>query len=405
MNFDRNPKQVQIFDTTNRDGEQGTQGALYPDSKLAIARAFSEAGVNRIEAGFPTSSKKDFKTVRLIAGEIKNSMIFGLSPVPIMAPGKEGTDKIERTYEAVKSAMYPGIHVFSIMFDPKSLASYGYSMEQVMEGSIKGVACARSLLGNRGQVEFSFQNAASAPLEWIVDGYRRIVEAGADVINVPDTNGSRSPEEVKSVISALRKALPDYTLISVHMHNDFGLAVANSLAAVCAGADIVEGTINGIGERAGNAALEEVIASLNFRHELYGNRTTTINASKLNYLSRLVSSNYGTHVPEHKAIVGDNAFRHRSGIHQDGTVKGSVYSFVDPKKVGWIGETFGLSARSGSAGVCQRLRQLGYDVTPVFVKSSVLPLFKELADRKREITDSDLSTLMAELKPVGIQQN
>ncbi len=397
MNFTRDYGRVQLLDTTNRDGEQGTAGALYKDSKTIVARALAAAGFDRIEAGFPSSSNGDFESVRSIAHAVDNSLIFGLSPVPIAVKGKANTDMIDMTYAAVKDTQYPGIHVFSIMFDPESLKAYGYSRQQVVEGALMGVAHARKLLGGRGQVEFSFQNAASAPLDWIVHGYRKIVEAGADVINVPDTNGSRSPSEIKGVIKTLRAELPHYTMISVHMHNDFGLAVANSLAAVQADADIVEGTINGIGERAGNAALEEVIANLHFHRETYG-RKTNVDTTKLNSLSQLVAEQYGIPVPEHKAIVGGNAFRHRSGIHQDGTIKGGVYSFINPAAVGWEGEVFGLSARSGSAGVGERLKQLGYEVPHEIVKQRVMPVFKERADGKPDVSDADLVAIMLSLK-------
>jgi len=398
MNFARDKNRIQILDTTNRDGEQGTQGPKYPDSKLIIAKVLEAAKFDRIEAGFPSSSQGDFESVQKIAREIDSSMVFGLSPVPIDVEGKRNVEPISITYDAIKDAQYPGIHVFSIMFDPKSLKAYGYTREEVVEGAATGVAYARKLLGTRGQVEFSFQNAASAPLEWVIAGYRKMVEAGANVINYPDTNGSCLDEEIRNGITLLRYELPEEVMISCHMHDDQGVAVANSLAAVRAGADIVEGTINGIGERAGNTALEEVILAVHKHNEFFGGRQTNVDKAKLNYLSALVSEHYGIPVPEHKAIVGKNAFRHRSGIRQDGMVKGSVYEFIDPATVGWTGETFELSARSGSAGVGQRLQRLGYDVSPEFVRREVMPVFKALADEKRSIGDQDLTGIMAGLQ-------
>ncbi|MFH1125578.1 MAG: 2-isopropylmalate synthase [Candidatus Altiarchaeota archaeon] len=394
MNFDRNPTKVQIFDTTNRDGEQATEGALYGiESKLIIAQELAKAGVDRIEAGFPASSKNDFEAVQQIAREVQGPIIFGLARVPI-EECKVSFKDIDVAYEAVRDAENRGIHTFSIMFDRTSLKKYGCSRQQVVEGAVKGVSHARGLLGDRGQVEFSFQNAASAPREWVIDGYRKVVEAGADVINVPDTNGTRTPDEIKEIITDLRRDLPAYVLISIHAHNDLGLAVANSLAAVQAGADIVEGTVNGIGERSGNTALEEVIVNIFHRPELYGNRRTNVDLHKLNHLSALVAEHYGLPVPDHKAIVGANAFRHRSGIHQDGVIKEVAYEFIHPEIVGWEGEKFGLTARSGTAGVGARLKRLGYSLDPEVVKFEIMPLYKDLADSKRHITDADLVSLM-----------
>lgn len=394
MAFKREPGRIQIFDTTNRDGEQATAGARYgAQSKMFIAKELAAAGIDRIEAGFPSSSPEDFESVRAIARAISSSVIFGLARVPVNLTGKLSYDDIDRTFESVKDAQNPGIHAFSIMFDPPSLKAYGYSRNQVVEGAVRGVARARELIGERGQVEFSFQNAASAPLEWIVEGYQRMVEAGANVINIPDTNGTRTPAEIRNIVQVLRQHLPQDTLISIHAHNDLGLAVANSLAAVQGGADIVEGTINGIGERAGNTALEEVIVNILFRPELYDGRQTRVDAKKLNYLSQIVGEHYGLPVQEHKAIVGANAFRHRSGIHQDGQVKGGVYEFIPPEVVGWTGESFELSARSGASGVRQRLNRLGYEVSQDSARQ-IMPAFKALADEKRIIGDTDLVVLM-----------
>ncbi len=379
----RDPGIIYILDTTNRDGEQATKKSVDSDSKLFIIRQLAKLKIDRIEAGFPNSSPADFITVQKAAREVSDSMIFGLARVPLNGSGYAD---IERAYEAVQDAEYPGIHVFSVMFDSKSLKYLGFSKEQVLEGAVMGVDHAKHLLRGRGQVEFSFQNAASSDLDSIIEGYMRVIEAGADVINVPDTDGSRSPEEIKAVISALRKSVPSHVMISVHCHNDFGLATGNSLAGTQAGADIVEGTINGIGERAGNASLEEVVANIIERPELYGGRRVRIIPEGFNQLSRDVSGYYNTPVSPHKAIVGDNAGRHSSGIHQN---KSPLYEFIDLSRYGWTGESFNLTARSGWTGVKIRLERLGYHI-PDELKPIIMPVFKALADEKNQIDDYDL---------------
>ena len=402
MNHTRDPNHVYIFDTTNRDGEQATEGARFGiESKLEIAHASAEARIDRIEAGFPTSSPQDFEAVQRIAREVHGPMIFGLSRVPITGKWPISYDEIDKTFQAVKDADYRGIHVFSIMFDPFSLEKYGVTREQVVEGGVLGVAHARKLLGTNGQVEFSFQNATNCPLESIVDGYKRMVEAGANVINVPDTIGYSHPEEITEVISTLRRELPADVMISIHCHNDLGLAVANSLAAVKAGADIVEGTINGIGERAGNASIEEVVMNIVTRKDQFNGRTVGVKTEMLNPLSKLVSYHYDMPVQQNKAIVGDNAFRHSSGTHQDGQIKGKVYQIINPDDVSWDGESFRLTARSGYKGVGFRLRRLGYDTSDESLKDKLMTPYKALADEKGEIDDMDLVCLMDCINKTG----
>ncbi len=394
MAHQRDPSRVYIFDTTNRDGEQGTSGAIQgKESKLIIAGALAVAHVDRIEAGFPFSSPADFEAVQAIAREVHGPMIFGLSRAPIQIGRKASTADIEITYAAVQDAEYRGIHVFSVLFDPYSLQQYGYTREQVVDGAAIGVAHAKYLLQGRGQVEFSFQNATTTNLDWVLEGYTRMVKAGADVVNVPDTVGYNHPEEIYDIITALRKELPSNVMISIHCHNDLGLAVANSLAAVKAGADIIECTVNGIGERAGNASLEEVVMNMAIRSDMVGGRTVGVDMKMLNYLSGLVSEHYDVPVQPNKAIVGSNAFRHRAGIHQDGMVKGRLYEIMRPEDVGWTGEGFELTARSGYAGVALRLKRLGYDVTDD-LRGRLMPVFKALADEKLVIGDADLVCLM-----------
>ncbi len=388
-----NQSQVEILDTTNRDGAQGAKSPIYGiDSKLEIARALAIANVDRIEAGFPVSSKANFETVRRTAMEVHGPRIFGLATVPI--PGTRiGYEGIDKAFEAVQYADSRGIHVFSEMFDEVSLTKIGYTRKQIVEGSVLGVAHARKLLGGRGQVEFSFQNATNCPLEVLVEGYKKMVEAGADVINVPDTVGYKVPEEIRTIISALRQEIPKGVSISIHCHNDLGLATANSLAAVSAGANIIECTINGIGERAGNTSLEEVIMAICTRGDVYKGSIVGFKTEMLNPLSKLVSFHYNMPVQDNKAIVGANAFRHWAGIHQAGMLKGGIYEIIDPKKVGWDGESIELSQQSGYRGVSFRLVRLGYKVSEVD-KTRIMPMYKELSDERASVTDTDLVYIM-----------
>ena len=393
----RQPGRVYIFDTTNRDGAQATAGPVYGiESVVAVARALAEARVDRIEAGFPASSEANFLAVQRISREIKGPMIFGLSRVPVVGKGNLDYTDINRAYNAIDDAANRGIHTFTVLFDPDSLRGYGYSRQQVVEGAKFGVDRARKLLGTKGQVEFSFQNATTAPMESVVEGCLHMIDAGADVINVPDTVGYATPEEISRLVGTLRGVLPKETMISIHCHDDLGNAVANSMAAISAGADIVECTINGIGERAGNTSLEEVLMNLRVRQDVY-KRQVGFDATKLKYLSDLVAEHYGIAVQENKAIVGSNAFRHRSGIHQDGMVKGRRYEIMHPDDVGWKGESIGLTAQSGYSGVTLRLRGLGFEVDPKFVRDMVMPIFKKIADQKREITNSDLREIMKDI--------
>lgn len=386
MKHQRNPNQVYIFDTTNRDGAQATKGVKGGNpAKLEIVKMLEQARVDRIEAGFPYSSQANFEAVQQAAREVHGPVVFGLT--------RPRLEEVKVTYEAVRDAEFPGIHVFSIMFDPNSLKAYGATREQVVEDCARGIDHARKLLGDRGQVEFSFQNATNTPLEHIVHGYKRAVEAGANVINVPDTVGYNHPEEISRIVKMLRAEVPDYVMISIHCHNDLGLAVANSLAAVKARADIVECTVNGIGERAGNAALEEVVMGIIVRKDLFDGRTVSLDTGKFGQLSRLVSDVYSMAVQENKAIVGANAFRHRSGIHQDGMRRGGLYEIMQPEQVGWIGEGIELNANSGWVGVSYRIQRLGYAIKDEN-KASVMSAFKASADERPTIEDIDLVYIM-----------
>ncbi len=389
-------RQIEFFDTTNRDGEQATSGAIYGvQSKLEICEMLTAAGFQRIEAGFPYSSQGDFEAVREIARQIHGPIIFGLARVPIA--GKESKNPyadIERAFEAVQYAQKPGIHTFSVLFDPDSRKEFGLSKEEIVDGAVMGVARARQLVGPSGEVEFSFQNAMMSPLEEITEGYLRVIEAGANVINVPDTVGYALPDEVFGIIRALRKAVPPHAKISVHCHDDLGNATANAVKGILAGADIVEGTVNGIGERAGNSAHEEVAMNIITRPDMFPDVSIGIDTRYFGHLSKLVEFHYSMPVPDNKAVVGSGAFRHRSGIHQDGMTRGGRYEIMSPSTVGWNGETFDLTSRSGYKGVGVRMRRLGYDISDGDVRDKIMPEFKKLADEVRtSITDLDLVVL------------
>jgi len=386
-------RKIDIFDTTLRDGEQATDGAIYGvKSKLIIAKKLRDLGVDRIEAGFPQSSEGDFEAVRQIAREIDGPWIFGLAGT--------STEAVQRAYDAVKDNKKPGIHVFTIMFDQYSVEqAYKTTKDKVIQDLRIAVSHARKLVGDGNQVEFSFQNAVNAPMGWLIEGYNAAIEAGANVINIPDTVGYCEPEEITSIVKNIRTNIPSEATISIHCHQDLGLAVANSLAAVKAGAGIVECTINGIGERAGNASLEEVVMGLITRKDLY-KCNVGVEPVLLNELSRLVSYHFEMPVQPNKAIVGSNAFKHKSGIHQDGMVKGGVYEIIDPKSVGWSEESYDLTARSGKKGVRLRLERLGYEIDDQTLYQFMLG-YKELADKKRKIDDVDLVVLMDQTTKSG----
>lgn len=379
---------VRFFDTTLRDGEQSPGVALTTADKLEIARQLEKLGVDIIEAGFPKTSPGDFDAVQAIAREIKHSQVAGLAHADPAA--------VDACWDAVKVGVAPRIHVFLSSSDIHIMHQLAKDKETVLEMARTMVARAA---GYCGDVEFSPMDATRSDRDYVYWMLEQCIAAGATTVNIPDTVGYTVPEEFGQFIRDIMNNVPniDKARISVHCHNDLGLAVANSLAAVKAGARQVETCINGIGERAGNAALEEVVMALKTRKDFFGIETN-INTKELYKTSRLVSTLTGMTVQPNKAIVGANAFRHQSGIHQDGILKmRETYEIMNAADIGWPsgGGEIVLGKVSGRHGFKARLEELGYELTEEELSRAFMA-FKELADKKAEIDDRDLEALVAD---------
>ncbi len=377
---------VLIFDTTLRDGEQSAGTAMTVEEKVEIARQLERLGVDVIEAGFPVSSPGDFEAVQRVAREVRTPIIAALSHA------KEGA--IDRAAEALRDAANPRIHVFLSSSDNHLMNQLRKNREEVVEMAVTSVQRARAHVDD---VEFSPMDSSRTDREFLAHLVKAVIEAGATTVNIPDTVGYAVPAQFTDLLAYLMEQAPELgesVRLSVHCHDDLGMAVANSLAAVKAGARQVEGCINGIGERAGNCALEEVIMALRTRSDYFG-ADTSVNTKQLFTTSRMVSQITGFPVQPNKAIVGRNAFRHASGIHQDGLIKErSTYEIIDPNAVGVPRSELVLGKLSGSHGLRARLNELGYSPTDDEM-ASLYEEFKELADKKREVTDRDLIALMS----------
>lgn len=379
-------ERVYIFDTTLRDGEQSPGVSLNVAEKLEIARQLARLGVDIIEAGFPVTSQGDFKAVQTIAREIRG--------VTVAALARTNLADIDRAWEAVQYADQPRIHTFIATSDIHLRHKLRMSREQVIEAAVQGVKHARKYTSD---VEFSAEDAFRSDPDFLCQVLEAAIAAGATTINIPDTVGYATPDEFGKLIRSIRERVKgiEKVVISVHCHDDLGLAVANSLAAVKEGARQVEGAINGIGERAGNASLEEVIMSLRTRRDFYG-LETGINTEEIYRTSKLVSTLTGMPVQPNKAIVGKNAFAHESGIHQDGVLKErTTYEIMNPAMIGISHSNIVLGKHSGRHAFKERLAELGYvlageDLNKAFMR------FKDLADRKKEITDQDLEAIVEE---------
>jgi len=377
---------VIIFDTTLRDGEQAAGASLNAQEKLEIARQLDKLGVDVIEAGFPISSAGDFEAVRLISKEVQRPVICALSHANAAA--------IDKAWQAVEEAAHPRIHVFLSASDIHLLYQLNKSREEILEMAEKMVARAKNYVDD---IEFSPMDASRAEPDYLYRILEAVIDAGATTVNIPDTVGYATPEEFGGLIQGILVNVPNShkALISVHCHNDLGLAVANSLEAIRKGARQVECTINGIGERAGNASLEEIVMALKTRQDFF-NLTTNVDTTQIYKTSRLVSELTGFAVQPNKAIVGANAFRHQSGIHQDGLIKKAItYEIVDPKSVGIPASTLVLSKLSGKHAFKERLAELGYTLNEEALNRA-FQSFKELADKKKEVTDRDIESLVAE---------
>ena len=377
---------VIIFDTTLRDGEQGAGGSLNIGEKLEIARQLEKLGVDVIEAGFPISSPGDFQAVQLIAKEVRQPTICALAHADPQA--------VDRAWEAVKGAAHPRIHVFLSASDIHLLFQLKKSRDEIIEMCRSNVARAKKYLAN---VEFSPMDATRSDPQFIHQIVEVAIEAGATTVNIPDTVGYSTPAEFGRLIQSIIEKVPGIhkAVISVHCHNDLGLAVANSLEALRLGARQVEGTINGIGERAGNASLEEIIMAIKTRHEAF-NLTTTVDTTQIYPTSRLVSELTGFPVQPNKAIVGANAFRHESGIHQDGVLKAPItYEIMNPRDVGLPSSSLVMGKLSGRHAFKERLAELGYSLNEESFNRT-FAAFKALADKKKDVTDKDIESLVAQ---------
>ena len=377
---------IYIFDTTLRDGEQSPGASMNPEEKLIIARQLEKLGVDIIEAGFPIASDGDFAAVKQIAKEIKKCQVAALS--------RANKIDIDRAWQAVKVAVQPRIHTFISSSDIHLKYQLKKTRGQVLEEAIAAVKHASAYTDN---VEFSAMDATRSDKDYLVDMVSGVIEAGASTVNIPDTVGYAIPEEYGNLIAyifANVKNMGD-TIISVHCHNDLGLAVANSLAAVKNGVRQVECTINGIGERAGNTAMEEIVMALNTRKDFF-DLYTKVKTEQIFKSSRLLSQITGIQVQPNKAIVGANAFAHESGIHQDGLIKEkSTYEIMKPQSVGITDTHIVLGKHSGRNAMSQHLKKMGYTLTDEQL-NKVAVRIKDLADIKKDIYDEDLEVIIYE---------
>ena len=385
---------VFIFDTTLRDGEQSPGASLNIYEKLEIAHQLAKLNVDVIEAGFPISSPAQFEAVKMIASDV-NKTIAGLA--------RANEKDIDAAYQALQPAKSKRIHTFTSTSDFHILGKfshekYGRSLtekrETILRMTFDSVKYAKSLCDD---VEFSAEDAGRTDINYLSEVIHAAIEAGANVVNIPDTTGYTIPDEFGNKIAQLRKLVNniDKAIISVHCHNDLGLAVANSIAAIEKGARQIECTINGIGERAGNASLEEIVMAIKVRYDLL-NYSTNVNTKEIFNTSKLVSGFTGILVQRNKAIVGENAFAHESGIHQDGMLKDrNTYEIMTPEMVGYPKTKIILGRHSGRHGLKVRLKELGYELNEQKL-NEVYQIFTELADKKKEVFDEDLRILMGD---------
>src|SRR5215831_15871397 len=375
---------VIIFDTTLRDGEQSPGASMNLEEKLRIAAVLEEMGVDVIEAGFPIASNGDFEAVREIARTVRNTAICGLA--------RASRRDIDRAWEALQGAARPRIHTFISTSPLHMKFKLQMEPEAVHQAVLDSVSHARNLCED---VEWSPEDGSRTEHDFLCRCVETAIRAGARTINIPDTVGYAVPEEFAALIAMLRNRVPniDKAIISVHCHNDLGLAVANSLAAVGAGARQVECTINGLGERAGNAALEEVVMALKTRHDRIP-YATGIKTEVITKASRLVSTITGFPVQPNKAIVGANAFAHESGIHQDGMLKhAGTYEIMTPESVGLIRSTLVMGKHSGRHAFKAKLKELGFELGDNALEDA-FRRFKDLADKKKDVFDEDIVALI-----------
>ncbi len=375
--------QVQIFDTTLRDGEQVPGCKLNTDQKLIIAEQLDLLGVDIIEAGFPVSSPGDFKSVEGISKLVKNAIVCGLT--------RANRNDIKVASEALKYAKRPRIHTGIGTSESHIKYKFKSTPEKIIERAVDAVAYAKSFVHD---VEFYAEDAGRTDNEYLARVCEAVIKAGATVLNIPDTTGYCLPEEYGAKIKYLKENVKgiENVILSCHCHNDLGLATANAIAGIVNGARQIECTINGIGERAGNTALEEVVMIM--KQHPYLNFDTNINTQMLFNTSKMVQEHMGMIVQPNKAVVGDNAFAHSSGIHQDGVIKNrETYEIMNPEDVGVTESSIILTARSGRAALAYRAKNVGYELTKMQL-DTLYPEFLKFADNKKEVFDEDIHQIM-----------
>jgi len=380
------PEKITIFDTTLRDGEQSPGASMNIEEKLEVARQLARLGVDVIEAGFPISSTGDFEAVKVIAQEIKGPIIAGLA--------RANEKDVDRAWEAIQYAAKPRIHTFIATSDIHLEHKLKKTREQVLDLAVNAVRHAKASCED---VEFSPEDAARSDVGYLCEVLEAVIEAGATTLNIPDTVGYAMPYEFGKLIATIRQRVKgiDRVVISVHCHNDLGLAVANSLAAIANGARQVECTVNGIGERAGNTALEEIVMAINTRRD-YLPFYTNIDTREIYRTSRLVSDVTGIVVQPNKAVVGSNAFAHEAGIHQHGIIqRRETYEIMDPSTIGLAESRLVLGKHSGRHAFEKRLKELGYDLNKEELERAFVR-FKEVADKKKNVFDADLEAIVAD---------
>ena len=378
---------IQIFDTTLRDGEQVPGCKLNTPQKIIIAKQLDLLGVDVIEAGFPVSSPGDFKSVEEISKIVKNATVCGLT--------RSVENDIKVAAEALKYAKKPRIHTGIGTSDSHIIHKFKSNKDAIIERAVRAVSYAKSFVED---VEFYAEDAGRTDNEYLARVCEAVIKAGATVLNIPDTTGYCLPHEYGAKIKYLKENVKgiDKAIISCHCHNDLGLATANSIEGIINGARQIECTINGIGERAGNTALEEVVMIM--KQHPYLNLDTNINTQMLYGISQLVSESMGIYTQPNKAIVGANAFAHSSGIHQDGVIKNrETYEIIDPKDVGVTESAIVLTARSGRAALAYRAKNVGYELTKLEL-DIVYAAFLNFADTKKEVIDSDLHEIIKNTK-------
>jgi len=377
-------RKIKIFDTTLRDGEQSPGASMNVEEKVQLAKQLANLKVDIIEAGFAISSPGDFDAIKRIGNEVEGPVVCSLA--------RAREEDIKRAWEALKDAPRKRIHTFHSTSDIHLKYQFRVSREEALRRSVAMVGLARSYVED---VEFSPMDATRTEMGYLLEVVEAVVAAGASTVNIPDTVGYTTPEEFGALIGAIRERIGNKAVISVHCHNDLGLAVANSLAAVANGAGQVECTINGIGERAGNCSMEEVVMALKTRRDFF-KVSTDINTKEIVRTSRLVSKITGIPVQPNKAIVGANAFAHESGIHQDGLLKEkTTYEIMRPEDIGLQSTKLVMGKHSGRHAFKTRLKELGFTLSQEEIEG-LFERFKRLADQKKDIYDEDLEALVSE---------